>query len=161
MTSLQDYVQNSPVLHIFCRLRGMRHFILLLLAVVTVTACGTSRRVSAVDGTPSWEGRSTAEILQAMGDPDRIDADGKGGSILVYESAPDYSSPDYDILDPAASARARRYANFYLSDEGVCYRVDTNRNLPAPPALYRSPFRAEVWLDILYYLPLLTLVILL
>lgn len=139
----------------------MRHFILLLLAVVTVTACGTSRRVSAVDGTPSWEGRSTAEILRAMGDPDRIDADGKGGSILVYESAPDYSSPDYDILDPAASARPRRYANFYLSDEGVCYRVDTNRNLPAPPALYRSPFRAEVWLDILYYLPLLTLVILL
>lgn len=139
----------------------MKHFILLLSALALLTACGSSRRVSAVDGMPSWEGRSTAEIVRAMGDPDRIDTDGKGGSILVYESAPDYSSPDYDILDPAASARVRRYANFYLSDEGVCYRVDTNRNLPAPPALYRSPFRAEVWLDILYYLPLLTLVILL
>ncbi len=139
----------------------MKHFILLLSALALLTACGTTRRVSASEGTAAWEGRTTSEIMRAMGDPDRIDPDGKGGSILVYESAPDYSSPDYDILDPAASARARRYANFYLSDEGICYRVDTNRNLPAPPALYRSPFRAEVWLDILYYLPLLTLVILL
>ena len=139
----------------------MKHFILLLSALALLTACGTSRRVSASEGTAAWEGRTTSEIMRAMGDPDRIDPDGKGGSILVYESAPDYSSPDYDILDPAASARARRYANFYLSDEGICYRVDTNRNLPALPALYRSPFRAEVWLDILYYLPLLTLVILL
>ena len=139
----------------------MKHFILLLSALALLTACGTTRRVSASEGTAAWEGRTTSEIMRAMGDPDRIDPDGKGGSILVYESAPDYSSPDYDILDPAASARARRYANFYLSDEGICYRVDTNRNLPALPALYRSPFRAEVWLDILYYLPLLTLVILL
>ena len=139
----------------------MKHFILLLSALALLTACGTTRRVSASEGTAAWEGLTTSEIMRAMGDPDRIDPDGKGGSILVYESAPDYSSPDYDILDPAASARARRYANFYLSDEGICYRVDTNRNLPALPALYRSPFRAEVWLDILYYLPLLTLVILL
>ena len=154
-------MQDALFCTFFVFKRGLKHFILLLSALALLTACGTSRRVSAVDGTPSWEGRSTAEILRAMGNPDRIDADGKGGSILVYESAPDYSSPDYDILDPAASARARRYANFFLSDEGVCYRVDTNRNLPAPPALYRSPFRAEVWLDILYYLSLLTLVILL
>ena len=86
----------------------MKHFILLLSALALLTACGTSRRVSTTDGTPSWEGRTTAEIMQAMGDPDRIDSDGKGGSILVYESAPDYDSPDYDILDPAASARPRR-----------------------------------------------------
>ena len=137
----------------------MKHFILLLSALALLTACGTTRRVSASEGTAAWEGRTTSEIMRAMGDPDRIDPDGKGGSILVYESAPDYSSPDYDILDPAASARARRYANFYLSDEGICYRVDTNRNLPAPYDSDRS-FR---WLavpfavDVLVYLPLLVL----
>ena len=137
----------------------MKHFILLLSALALLMACGTTRRVSASEGTAAWEGRTTSEIMRAMGDPDRIDPDGKGGSILVYESAPDYSSPDYDILDPAASARARRYANFYLSDEGICYRVDTNRNLPAPYDSYRS-FR---WLvvpfavDALVYLPLLVL----
>lgn len=139
----------------------MKHFILLLSALALLTACGTSRQVSATDGTPSWEGRTTSEILQAMGDPDRIDSDSRGGSILVYESAPDYSSPDYDILAPEASVRPRRYANFYLDSEGVCYRVDTNRNLPAPSNYHRSAVMAEFWLDLLWSLPLLTVLILL
>ena len=136
----------------------MKHFILLLSALALLTACGSSRRVSAVDGTAAWEGRTTSEIMRAMGDPDRIDPDGKGGSILVYESTPDYSSPDYDILAPEA-ASPRRYAHFYLDDEGVCYRVDTNRTLPAPYDAYR-PYR---WLvvpfvvDVLVYLPLMIL----
>ena len=136
----------------------MKHFILLLSALALLTACGTSRRVSASEGTAAWEGRTTSEIMRAMGDPARIDPDGKGGSILVYESAPDYSSPDYDILAPEA-ASPRRYAHFYLDDEGVCYRVDTNRTLPAPYEAYRSyrwlavPFAV----DILVYLPLLIL----
>ena len=139
----------------------MRHFILLLLAVVTVTACGTSRRVSAVDGTPSWEGRSTEEILRAMGDPDRIDPDGMGGSILVYEFAPDYNSPEYDILAPEAEARTRRYAHFYLDDEGRCYRVDTNRPLPVPSRFFHTGVAVEFWLDLLWSIPLLTLIALL
>ena len=136
----------------------MKHFILLLSALALLTACGTSRRVSVSEGTAAWEGRTTSEIMRAMGDPARIDPDGKGGSILVYESAPDYSSPDYDILAPEA-ASPRRYAHFYLDDEGVCYRVDTNRTLPAPYDAYR-PYR---WLavpfavDVLVYLPLLIL----
>ena len=136
----------------------MKHFILLLSALALLTACGTSRRVSVSEGTAAWEGRTTSEIMRAMGDPARIDPDGKGGSILVYESAPDYSSPDYDILAPEA-ASPRRYAHFYLDDEGVCYRVDTNRNLPAPYEAYRSyrwlvvPFAV----DALVYLPLLIL----
>ena len=136
----------------------MKHFILLLSALALLTACGTTRRVSASEGTAAWEGRTTSEIMRAMGDPARIDPDGKGGSILVYESAPDYSSPDYDILAPEA-ASPRRYAHFYLDDEGVCYRVDTNRTLPAPYEAYRSyrwlavPFAV----DVLVYLPLLIL----
>ena len=136
----------------------MKHFILLLSALALLTACGTSRRVSVSEGTAAWEGRTTSEIMRAMGDPARIDPDGKGGSILVYESAPDYSSPDYDILAPEA-ASPRRYAHFYLDDEGVCYRVDTNRTLPAPYDAYR-PYR---WLvvpfvvDVLVYLPLMIL----
>ena len=94
-----------------------------------------------------------------LGGPDHLGPDGKGGSILVYESTPDYSSPDYDILAPEASASPRRYAHFYLDDEGVCYRVDTNRTLPAPYDAYR-PYR---WLvvpfvvDVLVYLPLMIL----
>ena len=133
----------------------MKHFLLLLSALALLTACGPSRRVSAADGTATWEGRTTSEIIRAMGDPDRIDTDGKGGSILVYETAPDYSSPDYDILAPEASASSRRYAHFYLNDEGRCYRVDTNRNLPAPPNPYPSQVRRAFWLDVLVWAPVL------
>ena len=138
----------------------MKHFLLLLSALALLTACGSARRVSAADGTATWEGRTTSEIIRAMGDPDRIDTDGKGGSILVYETAPDYSSPDYDILAPEASASPRRYAHFYLNDEGRCYRVDTNRSLPAPPRLpYYEP-RGTFWIDLLFYLPLIAVTIL-
>ena len=138
----------------------MKHFILLLAALALLTACGTSRRVSAAGGTEPWVGRETGDILERMGTPDRIDPDGKGGSILVYESAPDYDSPDYDILDPAASARPRRYANFYLDREGACYQVDTNRNLPAPPQSSYSGPRSTFWIEILYWLPLVAVTIL-
>ena len=138
----------------------MKRFILLLLAAVAVTACGASRRV-AVDPVQPWVGRTTSEILTTMGDPDRIDTDGNGGSILVYESTPDYDSPDYDILDPDANAgRTRRYAKFYLDDEGTCYRVDTNRNLPSPRRAYVED-SGDVWIDVLIYLPLLLIGILL
>ena len=139
----------------------MKHFILLLAALALFTACGSSRRISAADGTSAWEGRTTAEIMRAMGDPDRINTDGKGGSILVYESAPDYSSPDYDILAPESSARPRRYAHFYLDDEGVCYRVDTNRPLPVPSRYFHTGVAVEFWLDLLWSIPLLTIIALL
>ena len=132
----------------------MKHFLLLLLAVVTVTACGSSRRVSADPAQP-WVGYTTQDILSRMGTPDQILGDGKDGSILVYESTPDYTSPDYDILAPEASAAPRRYAHFYLDDEGYCYKVDTNRSLPAPPALYRSEPRTSFWIDLLIWTPIL------
>ena len=137
----------------------MKHFFLVLLAVVTVTACGTVRRVSA-DAAQPWVGCTTQDILSRMGTPDHILGDGKGGSILVYESAPDYTSPDYDILAPEASAGPRRYAYFYLDDEGYCYKVDTNRSLPAPP---RPPYyepEGTFWIDLLFYLPLIAVTIL-
>ena len=138
----------------------MKHFLLIVLAAVAVTACGSARRIS-TDPPQSWTGCSTSEILQAMGDPVRIDTDGKGGSILVYESAPDYSSPDYDILDPDAKVGSiRKYARFYLDEEGICYKVDTNRSLPVPP---RSPYyepRGTFWIDLLFYLPLIAVTIL-
>ena len=138
-----------------------RFFVLVLAACAVFSSCGTARRVS-TDPSQPWVGCSTMDILQVMGDPDRIDGDGQGGSILVYESTPDYNSPDYDILDPNAEARrTRRYAKFYLDDEGTCYRVDTNRNLPAPPRSVYSGDHSSIWVDILFYLPFFVIGILL
>ncbi len=126
----------------------MKRIVLLLLAAgLFTTACSTARRVP-VTATPSWVGSTTSDILDRMGDPTRIDADGQGGSVLVYESTPDYSDPKYDILDPEANVPVRRYANFYLDREGVCYKVDTNRDLPYPP---RNDYATgdDSWLDLL------------
>ena len=128
----------------------MRRVIFLILsAVLVLTSCSVTRRVTTAPSQP-WVGCTTEDIIKAMGDPDRIDSDGKGGSIIVYESAPNYDDPNYDILDPEASKRPRQYARFYLDNEGICYQVDTNRPLPAAPS--SSPVRVgySVWFDWLF-----------
>ena len=139
----------------------MRHFYLLLLALLAVTACSTTRRVSTAPAPSStWVGCTTSEILEAMGSPVRIDGDGKDGSILVYESAPGYDDPKYDIFDPQASAQSRQYARFYLDREGLCYHVDTNRDLPPAPRRDAAYSEVSTGLDILFdilLIPLLTI----
>ena len=128
----------------------MRRVIFLILSAVLVLAsCSVTRKVSTAPAQP-WVGSTTEEIIKTMGDPSRIDSDGKGGSIIVYESEPGYDDPNYDILDPEASKRPRQYARFYLDNEGICYQVDTNRPLPAAPSA--SPVRVgySVWFDWLF-----------
>ena len=114
-----------------------------------------------MEDTDPWVGYSTYYITQAMGYPNHITDDGKGGSVLVYESMPGYDSPDYDILNPDASSRNRQYARFYVDEEGVCYRVEANHALPDAPRLDPSPDRYSIWLDLLITIPLLALSLLL
>ena len=132
---------------------------LLLAAFLALTACSTARKASqaSMEDPAPWVGYSTYYITEAMGYPNHITEDGKGGSVLVYESAPDYSSPDYDILNPDASYRNRQYACFYVDEEGVCYRVEANHDLPPAPRSDHSEVRASMWLDLLITIPLLAL----
>ena len=126
-----------------------RVFFLILSTILVLASCSVTRKVTTAPAQP-WVGSTTEDIIKTMGDPSRIDSDGKGGSIIVYESAPNYDDPDYDILDPEASKRPRQYARFYLDNEGICYQVDTNRPLPAAPSA--SPVRVgySVWFDWLF-----------
>lgn len=140
----------------------MKKVILLLLAaVVAFLSCSTTRRVSRETGGSdnSWVGNTTMDILHEMGDPARIDTDGKGGSILIYESNPGYDSPDYDILDPDASTRTRRYAYFYLDAEGLCYRVDSNIDLPYAPVSSTPKDSRLSGLEFVIFLPLFVLLL--
>ena len=127
----------------------MRRVIFLILSVLVLASCSVTRKVTTAPGQP-WVGSTTEDIIKTMGDPSRIDSDGKGGSIIVYESAPNYDDPNYDILDPEASKQHRQYARFYPDNEGICYQVDTNRPLPAAPSA--SPVRVgySVWFDWLF-----------
>ena len=138
----------------------MKRIVLLLVAAcLALTACSVTRRVSnaSTEDPDSWVGYETAVITEVMGYPNHITEDGKGGSVLVYESAPDYDSPDFDILDPEASSRKRNYACFYVDEVGTCYRVETNYDLPAAPELVDSDEFSTIWLDLLITIPLLTL----
>ena len=142
----------------------MKRIVLLLLAAcLALTACSTVRKASqaSMKDSDPWTGCSTADITLTMGYPNHITEDGKGGSVLVYESAPDYNSPDYDILDPAASSRNRKYACFFVNEEGICYQVETNYDLPAAPQLVYSEDRSTIWIDLLITIPLLTISLLL
>ena len=130
----------------------MKKFLLLLSVVVLATSCSVSRRVSR-EAQNYWIGRTAVDIMQVMGDPDSIDVDGKDGSILRYEMKPDYEDPSYDILDPDAKPRENGYAYFYVDPEGECYWVDTDRKLIDAAPLYDD--RDNIWVDILFYLPLL------
>ena len=139
----------------------MRQLFILLLAVVLATSCGVSRRVSKTEVNTSWVGHSTTEILQAMGDPDRIEDDGKGGSIIRYEAKPNFEDPSYDILDPDSAPKMGGYAYFYVDPEGDCYHVDATRKLPNPSYGVDDWYETTLWVDILIYLPLLLIGILL
>ena len=142
------------------KMMTMKRIVLLLLAAcLTLTACSVTRKVSkaSTEESDTWVGFSTADITYAMGYPNHITEDGKGGSVLVYESTPDYDSPDFDILDPDASSRKRQYACFYVDEEGTCYRVESNYDLPAAPQLVDSEEPSTVWIDLLITIPLLTL----
>ena len=136
-----------------------RIVLLLLAACLASTACSVTRRVSkaSMEASDPWIGCFSADITQAMGYPNHITEDGKGGSVLVYESTPDSSSPDYDILDPDVAARTRKYACFFVDEEGVCYRVEANYDLPAAPQMLYSGQRSTLWIDLLITIPLLTL----
>ena len=135
----------------------MKKFILLSIAALAVlSACSVTRQVSVSDAPSQWVGFTTMDILDAMGTPDRIDTDGKEGSVLVYESAPDYDDPSFDILDPDATVREREYAYFYLDDEGTCYRVESNKSLPAAPRINPRKFS---WLDAIDWMIILPIVI--
>ena len=126
-----------------------RVIFLILSAVLVLTSCSVTRKVTTNPAQP-WVGNTTEDIIKAMGDPSRIDTDGKGGSIIVYESAPNYDDPNYDILDPEASKQHRQYARFYLDNEGICYQVDTNRPLPAAPSASLVRVGYSVWFDWLF-----------
>ena len=142
------------------KMMTMKRIVLLLLAAcLALTACSVTRKVSkaSTEDSDTWVGFSTADITYAMGYPNHITEDGKGGSVLVYESTPDYDSPDFDILDPDASSRKRQYACFYVDEFGTCYRVESNYDLPAAPQLVDSEEPSTIWIDLLITIPLLTL----
>lgn len=117
-------------------------FFLIPAAMLAVmTSCGTSKYIPTEEEelTQNWAGKEYSDIVQSYGAPDRVETDGKDGSILVYEEFATVINRQTDsretVFGPSVTTtitnRDRKYfTNFFLNPEGYCYLVKTNRPVP-------------------------------
>jgi hypothetical protein len=107
------------------------------LILLFIVACsGSSGRVSdfkkasKVDmAMDSWVGHYQSELIASWGPPTKVASDGKGGSILTYESfkgtwGDDRDSPIVGGVHYPAGRRQEGYVAkriFYVNDKGVIY----------------------------------------
>ena len=81
-----------------------------------------------------WVGKSYSDIVMHFGAPDRVEFDGKDGSILVYEDFTTTTNTDIDThfgnLDPdykTTVTRDKHYTHFFIDINSQCYLVKSNR----------------------------------
>lgn len=109
------------------------------------SSCGT---ISALLGSPDYAdmerefnmayvGKTHANIVTTYGAPDRVESDGQGGQILVYEKITTKTSTDVDthfgMFDPdyeTTISTDKSYKHFFMDQDGICYMVKTNQSLP-------------------------------
>jgi len=119
-----------------------------------LVSCSTVYVSVEPEANAKWQGKSHAEIVQTYGAPNRVDEDGLGGKILVYEetrivqSSVAQSTPAYGPYRPGlwgfyhqmsqpinttVSTTAETetdYAHFFINEKGICYLVKTNLEKP-------------------------------
>ena len=78
----------------------------------------------------AFAGRSYAEIIDALGAPDRTTPDGRGGNILIYEDISFYTqSAANSWTNSIASVTTanKGYVHLYVDSSNHCYTVRTNK----------------------------------
>ena len=64
----------------------MKRVILLLSVALVLSSCSIFKHYSVEQAySEVWKGKSYTEIVVSFGAPDRVESDGNGGQILVYE----------------------------------------------------------------------------
>ena len=92
----------------------------------------TTKINSANDYYSAYGGKSYSYIVNVWGAPNRVESDGQGGQILIYESFTQSTSGSiYNNGSNTSDIRAntlatRHYAEFYISSDDTCYKVRTN-----------------------------------
>ena len=82
-----------------------------------------------------WKGKTYPEIVRQYGAPERVESDGNGGKILVFESYDTsvYTTPGIHYGYPGASMSTsveKSFTHFFLDGDDVCYLVRTNTLMP-------------------------------
>lgn len=113
----------------------MKQFFYRLFCGIIIFSCFQSCRTSyGVSIRPELEqafvGRNYAEIIEAMGAPERITPDGKDGQILVYEDLTFSTDGHVNMWTntyEAITTASKGYIHLYMNPSNECYLVKTNK----------------------------------
>ena len=115
----------------------MRRFLrfLILIVVPMLSSCSIMKFHSVEEEyNKVWVGKSYSDIVMHFGAPDRVEFDGKDGSILVYEDFTTTTNTDVDThfgnFDPdykTTVTRDKHYTHFFIDINSQCYLVKSNR----------------------------------
>ena len=110
---------------------GMKRIFILLVGILLATSCRSTYEVSILpDLEDAFIGRSYAEIIDALGAPDRLTPDGRGGQIMVFEELhlnTDGTMNPWTKKLSLVTESSRGYTHMYVNEDNLCYQVRTNR----------------------------------
>lgn len=112
----------------------MKRFLYLLISLIALSSCGVLKNYPLEqEYNEVWKGKTYNEIVMSFGAPDRVESDGNGGKILVYEEFDTTTTTDVDThfgnFDPDYTTKVRTsktYTHFFISSDYSCYHVKSN-----------------------------------
>lgn len=130
----------------------MKTRILILMTTAILTcSCATVKYIPMEEEyNREWKNRSYSEIVMEYGAPDRVEYDGKDGSILVYEKFTTVETTDVDthfgMFDPDYKTKIsteKEYVHFFLGRDDICYLVKSNQTYADPKSQKKA--RIAFW----------------
>ena len=115
-----------------------------------------------------WKGRSHSDIVKRFGAPDRVESDGSGGQILIYEKVSTTATTDVDthfgMFDPDYTTKVQTnkfYTHFFVGPDNICYNIKSNRTIFDPQSKAKAKTTlgicAGVWGTVGIILPMIFL----
>ena len=112
----------------------MKRVILLLSVALVLSSCSIFKHYSVEQAySEVWKGKSYTEIVVNFGAPDRVESDGNGGQILVYEKFSTKTTTEVDThfgyFDPDYTTKVQRerlFTHFFIGSDNVCYHIRSN-----------------------------------
>ena len=75
-------------------------------------------------------GKTYAEIIDALGAPERTTPDGRGGQILIYEEVTFHTEGSMNFWTrnyESITESSKGYVHLYITNEDICYAVKSNK----------------------------------
>lgn len=125
--------------------------LILIVAAIMISSCATVKYIPMEEEyNKEWKNRSYSEIVMEYGAPDRVEYDGKDGSILVYEKITTIETTDvnthFGMFDPdykTMISTDKEYVHFFLGRDDICYLVKSNQTYADPKSQKKA--RAAFW----------------